>query len=191
MHDKPSFSTSEVAKLCHVTPDTVRKWAEAGRIEVFRTLGGHRRIGREELARFLKENNLPASAELLEPGVRVLVADAERWVASAVRRFIERAPSGTRLEVASDCFDAGYRVASFKPSIVVLDLHLPGVDGLEVCRRLRALPDTASLQVIALTNADEDLAARAKECGATACLRKPFTPDDLRRAFAKAGVEVL
>ncbi|MCK5861143.1 MAG: excisionase family DNA-binding protein, partial [Candidatus Hydrogenedentes bacterium] len=48
MEAKQSFSTSEVARYCHVTADTIRKWAEAGRLRVFKTPGGHRRIHRED-----------------------------------------------------------------------------------------------------------------------------------------------
>jgi len=54
MEMKQSFSTSEVAKYCHVTADTIRKWADAGRITVFKTPGGHRRIRREDLVQFLR-----------------------------------------------------------------------------------------------------------------------------------------
>ena len=57
METKQSFSTSEVAKYCHVTADTIRKWAEANRITVFKTPGGHRRIRRDDLIRFLRETS--------------------------------------------------------------------------------------------------------------------------------------
>ena len=64
MEQKQSFSTSEVAKYCHVTADTIRKWAEAGRITVFKTPGGHRRIRREDLISFLRENGIPLHPDL-------------------------------------------------------------------------------------------------------------------------------
>lgn len=191
MESKQSFSTSEVAKYCHVTADTIRKWAEAGRIHVFKTPGGHRRIRRDDLLRFLRENSIPIHEELDNSGVKVLVVDDEKAVISVIRRFLERSQRPFHIEVAMDGFDAGRQMVSFKPHVVFLDLRLPGVDGFEVCRRIKATPDTAATQVIAMTGYYEgEVAQRVIELGAAMLLQKPFAPDDLRRALAKVGVEV-
>jgi excisionase family DNA binding protein len=188
---KQSFSTSEVAKYCHVTADTIRKWAEAGRIHVFKTPGGHRRIRREDLLRFLRENTIPIHEDLDNSGVRILVVDDEKAVISVIRRFLERSQTPFQIEVAMDGYDAGHQVAAFKPDVIFLDLRLPGLDGFEVCRRIKSSPETAHVYVVAMTGYYEgDVANRVIELGATMLLQKPFTPDDLRRALAKVGVEV-
>ncbi len=192
METKQSFSTSEVAKYCHVTADTIRKWAEAGRIKVFKTPGGHRRIRREDLVKFLRENSIPVHGDLSNTGMKILVVDSERPVITMVRRFLERAPSAFLIEAAHDAFDAGFQVATFRPDILFLDMGLPGIDSMEMCRRLRELPEFVNLQIIATFAQDhEDATLRALENGARATLRKSFTPDDLRRALAKVGVEVI
>ncbi len=191
METKQSFSTSQVARFCHVTADTIRKWAEAGRIRVFKTPGGHRRIRRDDLVRFLRDNNIPMHDDLDNSGVRLLVVDDEKAVISVIRRFLERANTPFQIEVAMDGFDAGHQVATFKPDIIFLDLRLPGIDGFEVCRRIKSNPDTASTHIIAMTGYYEgDAAMRVVELGATMLINKPFTPDDLRKALAKVGVEV-
>lgn len=191
METKQSFSTSEVAKYCHVTADTIRKWAEAGRIHVFKTPGGHRRIRREDLLRFLRENTIPIHEDLDNSGVRILVVDDEKAVISVIRRFLERSQTPFQIEVAMDGYDAGHQVAAFKPDVIFLDLRLPGLDGFEVCRRIKSSPETAHVYVVAMTGYYEgDVANRVIELGATMLLQKPFTPDDLRRALAKVGVEV-
>jgi len=188
---KQSFSTSEVAKYCHVTADTIRKWAEAGRIHVFKTPGGHRRIRREDLLRFLKDNSIPVHEDLDNSGVKMLVVDDEKAVISVIRRFLERAQTPFQIEVAMDGFDAGHEVATFKPDVIFLDLRLPGIDGFEVCRRIKSNPDSSSTRIIAMTGYYEgDVAQRVIELGASMLIQKPFTPDDLRRALAKVGVEV-
>ncbi len=191
METKQSFSTSEVAKYCHVTADTIRKWAEAGRIQVFKTPGGHRRIRRDDLIRFLRENSIPIHGELDNSGVKILVVDDEKSVISVVRRFLERANSPFQVEIALDGYDAGHQVATFRPNVIFLDLRLPGIDGFEVCRRIKSDPETANTHIIAMTGFYEgDAAQRVMELGAEMLLQKPFTPDDLRRALAKVGVEV-
>ncbi|MBX3179798.1 MAG: response regulator [Candidatus Hydrogenedentes bacterium] len=192
MESKQSFSTSEVAKYCHVTADTIRKWAEAGRIHVFKTPGGHRRIRRDDLVRFLRENKIPIHEDLDNAGIRVLVVDDEKAVVSVIRRFLERSQTPFQIEVALDGFEAGHQVATFRPNVIFLDLRLPGMDGFEVCRRIKADPETAGSHIIAMTGYYEgDVAQRIVDIGAAMLLQKPFTPDDLRRALAKVGVEVV
>lgn len=191
MEMKQSFSTSEVAKFCHVTADTVRKWAENGRLRVFKTPGGHRRVRREDLMAFLRDNKIPLHGDLSENGTKVLVVDDEKAVISVIRRFLERANSSFHVEVAMDGFEAGHQVATFRPDVVFLDLRLPGVDGFEVCRRIKDAPGNNGTRIIAMTGYYEgEVANRVVELGATMCLQKPFTPDDLRKALAKVSVEV-
>lgn len=191
METKQSFSTSEVARYCHVTADTIRKWAEAERIHVFKTPGGHRRIRRDDLVRFLRENNIPIHEDLDNSGVKVLVVDDEKAVISVIRRILERAQTPFQIEVAMDGYDAGHQVAVFRPNVIFLDLRLPGIDGFEVCRRIKADVETAGCNVIAMTGYYEgDVAQRIVDLGAAMLIQKPFSPDDLRRALAQVGVEV-
>lgn len=191
MEPKQSFSTSEVARFCHVTPDTIRKWAEAGRIGVFKTPGGHRRIRRDDLVRFLRDNNIPLHSDLREDGVRILVVDDEKAIISLIRRFLERSKAPFEISIATDGFDAGHQIGTFRPSVVFLDIRLPGLDGFEVCKRIKSSPDASSTSVIAMTGYYEaETAKKIVEMGAVTCLKKPFTPDDLRRALAMVGVEV-
>lgn len=191
MEAKQSYSTSDVARYCHVTADTIRKWAEAGKIRVFKTPGGHRRIRREDLIRFLRENNMPIHEDLGNPGVKILVVDDEKAVISVIRRFLERAQTPFQIEMAMDGFEAGQLVATFEPDIIFLDLRLPGLDGFEVTRRIKSNPDTSHIKIIAMTGYYQgEVANRVLELGAELLLQKPFTPDDLRKALAKVGVEV-
>jgi len=78
-----------------------------------------------------------------------------------------------------------------RPDIVLLDIMLPGMDGLEVCRRIRALPDGSALPVIMLTAKGEDVdKVVGLEVGADDYLAKPFNPRELLariRALLRVG----
>ncbi len=191
MESKQSFSTSEVARFCHVTPDTVRKWAEAGRIPVFKTPGGHRRIRRDDLVQFLRENGIPLGEDLRADGTRVLVVDDEEGIVMLIQRYLQNFAPQFEVSVATDGFDAGHQVGMFQPSVVFLDLKLPGIDGFEVCRRIKASPATSATKIIAITGLPEpDVTERILGLGAATCLRKPFTADDLRKALSLVGVDI-
>lgn len=107
---------------------------------------------------------------------KVLLVDDEEAIASNLAPFLERA--GFTIEVASDGEEALRLVADSAPNLVVLDILMPGLDGREVCRRLRAAGDWTP--VILLTQVGESTErAMALEEGADDYLNKPFDPHEL------------
>ena len=68
-------------------------------------------------------------------------------------------------------------VRATRPDVVLLDVQLPGMDGTEVLRQLRADPPTAQLPVVLLTGSPETDTAALLDLGATGVLHKPFDPD--------------
>jgi two-component system response regulator ResD len=112
---------------------------------------------------------------VLEEPTRVLVADDDSTVAEVVERYLER--EGFSVEVVGDGETALERALAEPPHLLVLDLMLPGIDGLEVCRRLRAL---APVPVIMLTaKGDEADRVVGLELGADDYVAKPFSPKEL------------
>src|SRR5262245_42227047 len=105
----------------------------------------------------------------------ILVVDDEPTLREVVVRYLER--EGYRALEAGDGDEAEALVASDPPSLVILDLMLPGTDGLEVCRRIRA---RSALPVIMLTARGEE-ADRivGLELGADDYVTKPFSPREL------------
>jgi excisionase family DNA binding protein len=190
MEMKQSFSTSEVATYCHVTADTIRKWAEAGRISVFKTPGGHRRIRRDDLVGFMRENGIPIHEDLKNDGIKALIVEDDRTVIAVINRFLDHTKTNFEVSVAEDGFEAGHMFASIQPTLVFLDIRLPGLDGFEVCRRIKATTESANTHIIAMTAYyEEEVNKKIIELGASLCLAKPFTPDDLRRALSQVGIE--
>jgi DNA-binding response OmpR family regulator len=106
---------------------------------------------------------------------KVLVVDDDSNVREVVIRYLER--EGYRVEESSDGADALRRALDDPPELVVLDLMLPSLDGLEVCRRLRTV---APIPVIMLTARDEEGDRIAGlELGADDYVAKPFSPREL------------
>lgn len=180
MNRKPVFTTFEAAKLCHVSPLSIINWVNAGRLAAFRTPGGHRRIRREDLVLFMRENGLPLPDELKEGSGRrkVLVVDDESSICDLIAEHLSSRPEEPyEVTTASDGFEAGRLVASFRPDVVLLDLRMPGLDGFQVCKTIKADPDTAGTVVIAMTGYHTpETESRILECGAIRCFAKPIDP---------------
>ncbi|MGN6221541.1 MAG: response regulator transcription factor [Microbacterium sp.] len=106
----------------------------------------------------------------------VLVVDDDESVGDVVAAYLERA--GMEVRRATDGIDALEAAAAERPDIVVLDLMLPGVDGLEVCRRLRRRQP--GIPIVMLTaRGEEDDRIRGLEVGADDYVTKPFSPREL------------
>ncbi|MFC9327036.1 response regulator transcription factor [Kitasatospora sp. NPDC057015] len=109
---------------------------------------------------------------------RVLVVDDDPTVAEVVTGYLLRA--GFRVDRAADGLEALAVAAATRPDLVVLDLMLPGLDGLEVCRRLRAGAGGTRLPVVMLTaRGDESDRILGLELGADDYVTKPFSPREL------------
>ncbi|HKE01753.1 MAG TPA: response regulator transcription factor [Planctomycetota bacterium] len=105
----------------------------------------------------------------------VAVVDDEADVAALIRHALER--DGYAVRVYADGGIAGAALERDPPDAVVLDLMLPVVDGLELCRRLRRNPKTAAVPIVMLTAKGEDVDVVAGlEVGADDYLAKPFSP---------------
>jgi DNA-binding response OmpR family regulator len=109
----------------------------------------------------------------------VLVADDDEDILQLVAFRLERA--GYTVVTAPDGQQALVAAREHQPDLAVLDVMMPGLNGYEVTRQLRADPATAHIPVILLTaRVQEADVSRGFEAGADDYLRKPFSPQELR-----------
>ncbi len=108
------------------------------------------------------------------PG-RIVIVDDDPTVADVVGRYLVR--DGHTVECVHDGHEALRRIAEQQPDLVVLDLMLPGIDGLEVCRRLRERWPIPVVMLTALGDETDRLAGF--EIGADDYVTKPFSPREL------------
>jgi DNA-binding response OmpR family regulator len=108
----------------------------------------------------------------------ILIVEDDRDIAELLQRYLARA--GHLTDALGDGRDALEFIRARVPDLVVLDLMLPGVDGLEVCRTLRRTPETRALPIIMLTARTEEADRIAGlELGADDYVTKPFSPSEL------------
>jgi response regulator RpfG family c-di-GMP phosphodiesterase len=107
---------------------------------------------------------------------RVLVIDDDRLLCALLRTTFEL--EGIAVEEAHHVIEAERVLARVRPDAIVLDVGLPGVDGLFYCERLQELPQARSVPIVVISGSDE-IGQRARAAGAAAFLRKPFNPLEL------------
>lgn len=183
---KSTLSTTQVAMMLGVTSQTIANWIDQGQLRASRTPGGHRRIDAGDLEDFLTARGMRMPEELTERPHTILVVEDDPQVGPWLALQLATARPDLRVLLAPDGFRAGELVALAQPDTVVLDIYLPGLDGFEVCRRLKGRPETAGITVIAMSaNDTPDVRDTILEAGAVAFLPKPVNLSRLLCAIAE------
>jgi excisionase family DNA binding protein len=173
------LTSSEVGDLLQVNPSSVKNWVNEGRISAFRTPGGHRRIRVADLVAFLDLHRMPVPKELEHVSRRrLLVVDDDPMLLRSLTREFRRHETRVQLATTQNGIDALVMVGSWRPHLIVLDVFMPEIDGLEVCRRLKANPDTQHVGVIVNSaHLTSDVERSAMNAGARRCMQKPVEID--------------
>ena len=138
------LTVSQASKYCKVAPKTIINWIEAGHINAYKTVGGHRRIKQEDLDHFLKEHKMPIFNQSSEEAKKkILVVDDDRISVETIVQSLEEDEHGYEIISAADGFEAGIQVSHFKPDVIILDIMMPDINGYEVCKKIKSAPETA------------------------------------------------
>ena len=183
------LTSHEVGLLLQVNPSSINKWVNEGRIPAFRTPGGHRRIKVADLLTFLTEHGMPVPPELEEAGKRrVLVVDDNAKLQESLKRALRKHSSRVDAQFVGNGIDALLQMGSFRPHLVVLDVYMPGFDGIEVCKRMKAIPEFKSIDVIITSGQlTPEIEKKAVAAGARRCFDKPFEVEQL---LSELGINV-
>lgn len=183
--DKHYLTPLEVTKLLMVSTASVRAWAAKGVLPAVTTAGGHRRFLRTDVEKFAKERGINLTNQ--PTGLRLLIVEDDQLLGDYLLELLDDMPGVEAVEVASDGFIAGQKVEIFKPTVLLLDLMMAGMDGFEVCSRLKANSATQNIRVVAMTGypSDENV-NKILSAGAESCLAKPL---DKEKLFAALGIE--
>jgi DNA-binding NarL/FixJ family response regulator len=115
--------------------------------------------------------------------IRVLLADDQTLVRSGFRALLERADDIEVIGEAADGGEAVERARADRPDVVLMDIRMPGLDGLEATRRITADPNLEGVRVVMLTTFElDEYVFEALHAGASGFLLKEVEPDELREA---------
>lgn len=184
MSPSKSYTTGQVASLCDVSQRTVINWIERGTLAARKLPGrGDRRVDFEALRAFMTRHTLPLPEAwgACEEGsgassAQILVVDDDVGVASAIRRVLYS--DGLEVDVVHDGFAAGFALARHVPEVMILDLNMPGLNGLNVLEMMRDR-GVVSVKVLVLSAAQPEELEKAKSLGASSVMTKPFNNDEL------------
>jgi len=179
-----TLTSTEAARICGVSFRTVIRWIERNELQAYRLPGrGDYRVLATELRRFMSVHGIPDPDEMPGQPKRILVVDDEAAMANAIKRTLKR--DGYEVATANDGFLAGSMLHLFKPHLMTLDIHMPGIDGFGVLRFLRENPPPFPVKVLVVSGESEQRLRQTLELGAHGALAKPFENAELLEAVGR------
>lgn len=177
--ERQLLSPKEVAKILMVSPITVRQWAQKDKLKAYTTAGGHRRFDLKDVEEFAHKNNVktPTTNQL-----KVLIIDDDESYLKLIGHMIDSIQTDKKIliDTATNGFDGGLKVQAFKPDILLLDLKMQRMNGFEVCKQVKASPETTHIRILTMTGfANQESTEKILQLGAEACLTKPIKLDVL------------
>jgi excisionase family DNA binding protein len=177
----------QASKYCNVSPKTIINWIEAGHIPAYKTVGGHRRIKRNDMEDFMKRQGMPIPQdEMLGERKRILIVDDDPIIVETLVQALEEEEYDYEIISASDGFEAGLQVNHFRPHLLILDIMMPDIKGFEVCRKIKTNEETKDTKIIVLSAyLDDEKFKRMREYGADLCFSKPLPLPRLKEEVAR------
>ncbi|MFL6699215.1 MAG: response regulator [Vitreoscilla sp.] len=131
----PSYSTAYLARRLGVSVPTVQRWVDLGHLKAWKTVGGHRRIDAESAEAFIRTQAQQRGGEAAAP-FSVLVVDDNPDDRDVLCALVDIAAPGARITCAANGFEALIEVGKAMPDLIVTDLTMPHMDGVQMIRHL-------------------------------------------------------
>ncbi len=148
------FTSMEAAKRLDVSRSTMLRWIESGLLRSFRTVGKHRRISESDLREMAGKLGIRYIADpdaAINPPGGVLAIDDDRMFLDLLELMFRRNFPLQPFHGTTDAFAAGALVLRHRPAVLLLDLRMPGINGIAVCKTVRAMPELDGLHIAAVT----------------------------------------
>ena len=186
---QPLLTTGDIARYCQTSVMQVNRWIKHGDLKAFRNPGGRHRIDKLEFLEFLKRNGMPVIDEYFSESKakKVLIADDDESVVNALRHIIKSNYKDYDIDVAYDGYNALLKIGGFKPDILIIDIQMPKIDGMEICRRVREDKSiNPEIRILVITgHSDKYDEKTVKGSGADEYLLKPFEKRSLLESIER------
>ena len=179
--DSDLVTLREASRSCGVSSATMDGWVRASGVRLVRA-AGEKWIKRSFLAGFLRSRDLPVPFEF-ERWPRVLIVEDEDDLRLLIEHHMRKWWHGAEIRATGDGDRAMKILANYRPDLAVVDMNLPGKDGLSLCREASREPELSHMKILMMTGLREPgIGAKALAEGAFEFIPKPFEPEVLHLA---------
>jgi len=152
MADSEFLTTRQAALRLGFSLGTVQNMVESGALEAWKTSGGHRRIPIAAIDKLLaRRRNLTPGTQDAGAPIDILIAEDDPTLQLLYQMTMEGWDLPIKLRIVANGFDGLLQVGQHVPDILIADLLMPGVDGFEMIRNLRANPALSRMDIIVVS----------------------------------------
>jgi len=176
------ISTREAAKLLGVSVRSIQLWVESGVLKAWKTAGNHRRIYKDSV------NSLIQQRQTLNP--LILIVEDEATVQAYIQALIESFIDEPNIVFANNGFEGLIKLGEMDPSLLLIDLDMPEMNGIEMIRSLRSIEKYKSLHASVITGlSSKEIEKRGGIPEDITCYKKPLNKDSLIKIFEQANIK--
>jgi len=176
---KSSYSPRQLAQELGVSVQSVQRWVDAGRLKAWKTPSGHRKIDGASAQALIDSmragtGDTPPATEAAPP--RVLIVDDDPAALELVEMLVEEELPQATIAKARNGFEGLQALGRMTPDILVTDIVMPHIDGLEMLRYVAAQPDRPGLVIATSFLQEDELQRRGGLSADVVFLPKPLDP---------------
>jgi excisionase family DNA binding protein len=149
--EKSFCTTREAATLLGVSVGTVQLWVESGLLQAWKTAGGHRRVLRDSVLGLLHKKPTPG---VPARRLRIMVVEDDTALLRLYEINMSRWPMVPEVIPVDNAVTALMTIGRSPPDLLVMDLHMPGMDGFRMLREMHASPEISNTNIVVVTGLD-------------------------------------
>lgn len=183
MEKKSKFlSVKQVAEYLEVSKQAVDKWINAGEIKVYRLPSGRIKILRSDFLSYIKTHDLYLDKEFFNIKSRnIVVIDDDESIHNLFQKFFGELNSELDVKYAVDGMSGLLIIGASNPDIVILDIEMPGMKGIEVCKKILADDSLIGINIVVISGYLSKYKEKLKKMDIETFIEKPFTFRDLNK----------
>jgi len=169
-------TTGEAAQELGVGLNTIKRWIANGDLQGIQTPGGHWRIPETALHSFMRKHGFSVLPHAPNTPPRVLIVDDDPSVCALLEAILDQADFSPDVKSTRDGYTGLVQIGAWRPDVLVLDIFMPGINGLEVLRRLRDDHELlGNMAIVVITSAFDqpDVMRAVRKSSPNAVLPKP------------------
>ena len=175
--NRSSYSPKQLADELGVSVQTAQRWADAGYVKAWKTLGGHRKIDAAPADALIQAMRPAGGGPPSDASPHVLLVDDDPAALQVAELLVEESLPEARISRARNGFQALQAMGRAMPDILVTDIVMPHIDGFEVLRHVAAQPSRPALVVVTSVLEQEELQRNGGLPAGVVCLPKPLDQD--------------
>ena len=174
------LSVQQVADYLEVSKQAVNKWINDGNFKAYRLPSGRIKILRSDFLNYLKKNNLYVDDNFFDKSIsKIVIIDDDTKIQNLFKQYFKNYEEACQVEYADDGIAGLLKIGTIKPEIVLIDIEMEGMNGIEVSKKILDDPSLSDTKIIIISGYISKYQDELSKLPSIMTIEKPFKFNDL------------